>query len=252
MRFSTEHYNYYMHPCCSVGQRFLTNKGAYFVVFSLPVCPVYSLCATAQGNEQKARGTDLQKVMLFHACILFCCAASGACMQSAMAQQSSMVAATPPAHSLQGPVAPEHFMHVCAVGSFRRPATEVQRHAPCLCWILIIRNPTVELAATLARGIITTEGLLQRARVVRIECDMVLLFVEMRRPSRISQLLDQLEGRSDAVAEPWLGSGSDAVRWLNQESARGFGGLRVILDLNRAIDVITTPQGRTIFPAAGA
>ena len=74
----------------------------------------------------------------------------------------------------------------------------------------------------------------------------------MRRPSRISPLLDQLEGRSDVVAEPWLGSGHDAVRWLNQQSTSGFGGLRVILDLNRAIDVVTTPQGRTIFPAAGA
>ena len=196
MCFSTEPSNYHIHSCYfSWGKDLLTvqeQKGIVCCVFSMrPVC---SLCATAHGNEQKARQTDLQKVMLFHACLLFCCAASGACMQSAMAQQPSMVAATPPAHSLQGPVAPEHFMRVRAVGSFRRPATEVQHHAPCLCWMLIIRNPTVELAATLAGGIITTEGLLQRARVVRIECGMVLLFVEMRRPSRISQLLDQLEG----------------------------------------------------------
>ena len=132
-----------------------------------------------------------------------------------MAQQSRSVAATPPAHSSQGPAAPGRIMHVCAVGSFR-PATEVQRHAPCLCWMLIIRNPTVEFAATFARGVIATEGLVQRARVVRIECDMVLSFVEMRRPSRISPLLEQLEGRSDVMAQPTI------YQWF-QWATRDFG-----------------------------
>lgn len=208
------------------------------------------ICATELSSTHAEQPTVFAinpKAFMVFPCLLFCFAAFCAGMQSHVAQQPPAVAPTPAASGASS----SQIIHVCAVGSFRRPA-EVQRHAPCLCWVLIIRQPTVELAATFARGIINTEGMLQRARIVRIECDMVMSFVEMRRPSRIAPLIDQLEGRSDVVAEPWLGARHEGVGWVNQQSASGFGGLRVILDLNRAIDVVTTPQGRTIFPAAGA
>ena len=103
--------------------------------------------------------------MVFH-CLFFCFVASCAGMQSHVVEQPpAVVAPTPPASGASS----SQIIHVCAVGSFRRPA-EVQRHAPCLCWVLIIRQPTVELAATFARGIITTEGMLQRARIYVITC----------------------------------------------------------------------------------
>ena len=50
-------------------------------------------------------------------------------------------------------------------------------------------------------GNFRTRHLLQGARIARIECDMVMSFVEIRRPSRIAPLIGQLEGRSDVVAE---------------------------------------------------
>ena len=88
----------------------------------------------------------------------------------------------------------------------------------------------------LGRCTLLHTGLIKRVRVVEIESEMALVYVEMRRMSSIMPLLRELDKQDchvNTMAEAWSGTGPAAIQWISQQVREGTGSLRLFLDLDR-------------------
>ena len=141
-------------------------------------------------------------------------------------------------------------MQVCAVATLRPPALEVYRHHPCLRWMLCFRAfDRGQYPYLVGRQVFGPRGHMQRAYCVRVECDMALCFVVLRRPGHITPVLEVFEGFYDIIAEPWFEDTLSGEQYCNTASRNSLGMVAIICDLNRATDVVPTPLGWVAFAA---